>query len=126
MGGYGIGDGATGIPDPRTLLRMGLDLSLSNTDGQYGTGMGLALSLTTQQGRYIIAGTSSGMGLVPSLSHTGRRYWTGMESRPTPNKVVGSGMPVAPSPTHTVPFLNPKRYFHVQQGDRLAPAYAYA
>jgi hypothetical protein len=42
LGRYAVGDGATGIPEPRTLLGTGLDPSPSNTDGRYGTGMGLA------------------------------------------------------------------------------------
>jgi hypothetical protein len=35
----------------------------------------------------------------------------GEGSRLIPDKVLGSGMPVAPSPTHTDPFHNPKRAF---------------
>jgi hypothetical protein len=38
-----VGDGATGIPDPRPLSGMGLDPSPSNIDGQNGTGMGLVV-----------------------------------------------------------------------------------
>jgi hypothetical protein len=56
--------------------------------------------------------TSSGMGLVPSLSHNGRRYWTGMGPGSSLDKVLGSGIPVGPSPTHMLsgsPLLNPRR-----------------
>jgi hypothetical protein len=35
-----VGDGATCMPDPRTLSAIELHSSPSNTNGQYGTGMG--------------------------------------------------------------------------------------
>jgi hypothetical protein len=85
-GSIWVGDGTTGIPDPRILQAhmsgMGLDPSPSNTDVQYGTGMGLAPSPTRSAGRNLVPGMSSGMGLVPRLSHTGRRYWTRMGPGP--------------------------------------------
>jgi hypothetical protein len=79
---------------------MGLDPSPSHTDGQCETEIGLALSPTRLVRRNLVPGTSSGMGLLPSLFHTGYWYSKGM-GRPIPEKVLTSGMPKAPSPTHS-------------------------
>jgi hypothetical protein len=43
----------------------------------------------------------------PSPTSPGRRYWTGMGAAPSPTRVL-VGVPVAPSPTHTVQFLLPR------------------
>jgi hypothetical protein len=65
-------------------------------------GMGLA-SLPTRLGQNLVRGTASGVGLVPFLSHISiRTCWASASDGdgPTPksDKVLGSGMPAAPSP----------------------------
>jgi hypothetical protein len=97
-----VGDRVTGIPDPMTLSGMGLDPSPSNTDSQYGTGMGLAPFPTTLVGRNLVPGTLSGMGPVPSLPNTRRRYWTGcVEAHPRQGPRVGE----ASSPYRPIPHV---------------------
>jgi hypothetical protein len=112
-----VGDGATGVPDPKTLSGMGLDPSPLKTDGQYiyGTGMGLAPSPTR------VAGTIGARFRPTNVGGDGASpipspYWPsvldgdGFRPGSIPDKVLGSGTPAAASPTHTDPFLNPRHF----------------
>jgi hypothetical protein len=91
-----VGDGATGIPNPRTLSGYVWDHPRPIPPAS------MEPFLSRQQGRYIVVGTSSEIVEVPSMSHTGRRIgrgwvWTNPRRNPVqapPDKVLGSGMPV--------------------------------
>jgi hypothetical protein len=109
MGRYGSGMGLLASPTP--VLRLGWCWTHLRpiTGRQYGIGMRVARSPTRSLGRYPDPRTLSGMGLVLSLSHIFRRYMDGNGYWPIPDGILGSGMPVDPSPTHTDPFLNPRR-----------------
>jgi hypothetical protein len=109
MGRYGLGMGLLASP----TLGLCRERTWTHprpipTANIYGIGMRLAPSPTRSQDRKSVTDLV-GDGTSPIPVPYCLSELDGNWSRPIPDKVLRAGIPIAPSPTHTDPFLNPGR-----------------